>query len=540
MRTGLLALLVCTVSAAASAQSNTIAGLDAEMNRIGNLTTKGRKGTFPHGTSGVSFDTNICNTGSVAIEWKVAMDPRHPIIAFMLARELNGRLEQISDRSDVKHTFFATNASDCSFCTDASDPTVLAIGCSDTYGNDENGDRYWLAPAAEIDPWLVAWDPVCSHFDQGEPAVAPPANCDGLRSLSTSMASALNPVGHRVNITDQEFQVPGTWYYQGYYVINGEPEDVRENNWGTRTFTPSWSGTKWNLTSPTGFVNGSILTRWSGAVVTSAKNGNDDGRLYVGVKVTGPVAGLYHYEYALQNRDNFRGAGDVSIPICSGARILNLGFSDVDDNAANDWIAAVNSTSIDFDANGNPVRWNSFYNFWFDSDAAPMAGSINVDEHDAGAGLASLDITTGVPTGLFNVYLGDGCSLGGGFPSLYANGQATLGNPSFAIGSSGNQPGQVHILVAGAIDGSVALPAGCTQWFAGTFGAGAFVFQTGITDGSGVVTYAAPIPADPSYEGMAANLQAASLNPGGGPIAGLFDLTNGLKVRIGNSIPGCP
>ena len=136
-----------------------------------------------------------------------------------------------------------------------------------------------------------------------------------------------------------------------------------------------------------------------GATVTSAKNGNDDGRIYVAVKVTGPVAGLYHYEYAIQNRDNFRGAGDISIPICTDARVLNAGFSDIDADASNDWIATVNNGSIDIDVNGNPVRWNSFYNFWFDSDAAPLAGAISVDQHDAGAGLASLAIATATPTG---------------------------------------------------------------------------------------------------------------------------------------------
>jgi hypothetical protein len=544
-RTGSIrsALALAVIAAGLShAQSNIVPGTDVSLGKMDTISALGRTGVFPNGLNGVALSTTSCNKGTVKVPWEAAMLENHPFIAFNVARESNGRLTQVSNYSYVKHGFFALTDNYCDICQEGpfGGGDVLGIGCSDTYSTSNNGDQFWLGPPSEINPWLGEWEHICSHFDKGEPVVAPPADCDGLRSLSTSMASALNPVGHRINITDQEFLVPGTWYYQGYYAINGEPEDVRENNWGTRTFTPSWSGTKWNLTSPTGFENGSVLTRWSGAVVTSAKNGNDDGRLYVAVKVTGPVAGLFHYEYALQNRDNFRGAGDVSIPICSGARVLNLGFSDIDDSAANDWIPAVNSTSIDFDVNGNPVRWNSFYNFWFDSDAAPMAGTINVDEHDAGAGLASLDITTGVPTGLFNVYLGDGCSLGGGFPSLYANGQATLGNPSFALGSSGNQPGQAHILVAGSIDGSVALPGGCTQWFGGTFGAGAFVFQTGVSDGSGVVTYPAPIPVDPSYEGLSANLQAASLNPGGGPIAGLFDLTNGLKVRIGNSIPGCP
>jgi hypothetical protein len=524
------------------AQSNLIPGTDVALGKMDTISALGRTGTFPNGMNGVALSTTSCNKGTVKVPWEAAMEEDHPFIAFLVARESDGRLTQASDRSYVKHGFFALTDNFCDVCTEGpfGGGDVLGIGCSDTYSTSNNGDQYWLGPPDEINPWLGEWEHVCSHFDQGEPAVAAPLDCDGNRSLSTAMASALNPVGHRMNVSDQEFQTPGTWYYQGYYVIRGEPEGARENNWGTRLFTPTWSGSKWNLLSTTGFANGSILNRWSGAVVTSAKNGNDDGRIYVATKVTGPVGGFYHYEYALQNRDNFRGAGDVSIPLCPGARVKDVGFSDVDDDPSNDWIAAVRSGSIDLDVNDNPVRWNTFYNFWFDSDAAPVPGFVNVLEFDAGAGLAALDVATGTPTGLYNVYLGDGCTSGGPFPTLYANGQATLGNPGFALESAGNQAGQLHLVVASAIDGAVSLGSTCYQWFGGSLGAGAFLFATTVSDGSGIAHYGAPIPSDPSYEGLSINFQGAGLNPAGGPIGGLFELTNGLKVRLGNSLPGCP
>ncbi len=536
------ALALVAIAGWAGAQSNLIPGTDVSLAKMDTISALGRTGTFPTGMNGVAMATTSCNKGTVKVPWEAAMLEDHPFISFLVARETNGRLTQVSDYSYIKHGFFALTDSFCDVCQEGpfGGGDVLGLGCSDTYSTGNNGDNFWLGPPAEVNPWLGEWDATCSHFDKGEPAVAAPQDCDNSRSLSTGMASALGPVGHRINISDAEFQTAGQWYYQGYYVIRGEPEAVRENNWGSRHFTPSWSGSKWNLLSTTGFTNGSILGRWAGAVVTSNKNGNDDGRLYVAVKVTGPVEGMYHYEYALQNRDNYRGAGNVTIPICSGARVENFGFSDVDASAANDWTATVNAASIDLNANGNPVRWNSFYNFWFDSDAAPLASSISVAQFDAGAGAAAISIPTAAPVQLNNVYLGDGCSLGSGFPTLYANGKATLGNGSFALGSSGNQAGQLHFLALGSLDGSLSLGLGCTQWFGGSFGAGALLFLSTTTDGSGVATYAAPVPNDPAYEGISPNFQAAGLNPGGGPIAGLFELTNGLEVRIGNAVSNCP
>jgi hypothetical protein len=539
---GILAPALCLLAGALGAQSNVIPGTDVSLGKMDGISAMGRTGVFPNGMNGVAIATTSCNKGTVKVPWEAAMLENHPFIAFLIVRETDGRLTQVSDHSYVKHGFFALTSDFCDTCQEGpfGGGDVLGLGCSDTYSVNNNGDQYWLAPPSEIDPWLGDWEHTCSHFDMGEPAVSPPFDCDGNRSLSTSMASALNPVGHRMNVSDQEFLVDGTWHYQGYYVIRGEPVADRENNWGSRAFTPTWSGLKWNTPSAPGFQNGSVLNRWSGALVRSNGNGGDDGRIYVAVKVTGPVEGMYHYEYAVQNRDNLRGAGDLSLPICAGARIENFGFSDVDGDAGNQWTAAVNGASLDVAVNGNPVRWNTIYNFWFDSDAAPDASPLTVAQHDAGAGAASIDVDTLTPTALHNVYLGDGCASDAGFPSLYANGAATLGNLGFELGSSGNEPSQPHVLVLSGTPGSTPLGGGCTQWFGGALGAGAYQLAATLSDAGGVATYPAPIPAAPAFEGVDIYLQAAALNPAGGPFAGTFELTSGLQVRVGDSIPSCP
>src|SRR6185503_10688720 len=294
------------VGVSSLAQSNADGAIDLLLADIDDLAALGRQGTFPNGINGCALETTACNRGTKAINWQQAMDPDHPFIAFILARESNGRFEQISDRSYVKHGFFALSGSFCSSCS-ATDGTTLGLGCSDTYVKSNNGDNFWLGPPDEIDPWRGIWDPVCSHFDQGEPPVAPPANCNGTRSLTQSMAQALGSVAHRIRVRDADFNVPGAFWFQGMYVIETEGDSVREDNLGSRRFTPSWTGSSWNLVESDTLLHGTILKRWNGASVSSATNGSDDGRLYVAVKVTGPVDGYFHYEYAIHNRDNARG-----------------------------------------------------------------------------------------------------------------------------------------------------------------------------------------------------------------------------------------
>src|SRR6185436_16561 len=111
----------------------------------------------------------------------------------------------------------AANSSACAHCTDTSDSTVLAIGCSDTYGSAENGDRYWLGPADELDPWLGTWDPVCSYFDHGDPPVAPPADCDGKRSLTHAQVNNMDAIQNRIQVTDAALGISGDRYF--YYAM---------------------------------------------------------------------------------------------------------------------------------------------------------------------------------------------------------------------------------------------------------------------------------------------------------------------------------
>ena len=540
------AAAVFALAGALFAQANLDPAIDIKLGGMGNLTAVNRIGTFPDGVNAAAMSTTVCNQGA-PVNWFKAMNPDHPFIAFLIARESNGRFEQISDRSYVKHGFFALTSSQCTPCQPPGGQpgTFLGVGCSDTYDVSNNSDNYWLGPPAEIDPWLGAWDPVCSHFDLGVP---PAATCDGSRSFGQNQASGLGPIGNRIHLNDQDLLVPGAQYwYQAQYVIGREPEAVREDDLGSRGFTPLWEGTTWNLKdTPPLHLPGSILQRWSGASLASASNGPDDGRVYVAVKVSGPVDGLWHYELAFHNRDNFRGVGAVRIPLCPSARILNAGFRDVDQDGGNDWSAAVAQAGdalVFTDTSGtNALRWNTIYNAWFDSDAAPLQTTLGLVQADPGAGLGELSVPCPAPLELFNEFAGAGCSLDGTPPTLFATGspaRATLGNASFGLVSAGNVPGQLQFLATSdsTTPGEVAFGA-CSLWLSSSLGE-IYSLGTAVSDANGRASYSLPVPASAFFEGVTLGFQAIGINPAGGPAFGVLEFSDALRVRIGDSLPSC-
>src|SRR5262245_27515959 len=185
--------IICVAAATAAslaAQANVVPGLNGRLTQVDRLTYYGRRGAvYPKREIGMAMLNEMCNPGTVTIPWQAAMQPNHPKFGFLIVRVVGDRLEQISDRSYVKHAFTSTNYSgSCGSCINPGTGSVMGINCADTYGAGNNADRTWLGPAPEIDPWLGTWNPIGSYFDIGDPAqagglVLPPA---GVRSLNTS------------------------------------------------------------------------------------------------------------------------------------------------------------------------------------------------------------------------------------------------------------------------------------------------------------------------------------------------------------------
>jgi hypothetical protein len=537
------AALAASAATSAVAQSNIVPGTDVALGQLGDIDSVGRTGTFPNGLTGAAMSTTSCNFGSVEVPWFQVPNENHPFIAFLVTREdANGRIYQISDRSAVKHGFFALADNQCQLgCTfPVQFGEVLGVGCSDTYGILNNSDKYWLGPADEIDPWLGEWEMTCSYFDLGLTG----STCDGQRSFSQTQANSLGPVGTRINLFDQDLidnTSTSLFAYQAYYVIEGEPEAARDDNMAWRRMSASFGGSSWNLNPTTNIAYGSILESWAGATVTSGTNANDDGRVHVGVKVTGPKQGLWHYEYALHNRDNARGVREIRIPICPSSNVVNIGFRDIDDNANNDWSVSVVGGEIVFTGTNNALDWNTIYNVWFDCDAAPETSNVVLVQDQPGVGAGSFTVSTSVPKRRIAYDMGAGCALSGVPPRIYIGGTQplpSLGNSQFAITGVGVVPSSFCLLYGSATAASVPIPPSCTAYLGGLLGIDVLQYGQSVSDVTGRVSFPLAIPASPALEGAIVHLQAAVVVPGG-PLGGIADLSNGLRLRVGSATTGC-
>ncbi|MBK8099383.1 MAG: hypothetical protein IPK26_19925 [Planctomycetes bacterium] len=517
------------------AQIGTIPGLDGRVTDSTNPTQFGRRGpAYPNGEVGMSYSYTLCNPGSVPIPWNAPMNPFHPMFAFMVVRESNGRLEQITHNGTtyVKHGFGAANAPSTCGGTCQSTGTGLRVNCTDTYGAGTNADRFWLGPASEIDPWTGIWQPIGSYFDRGDPDIGAPRNSDGVRDLSQTQVSAFDGAKNRVTLREQDLLVPGRLFYCMHIVLRSEDGDLHFDNVGHRQMTATWSGSGWGFAN-TGvpFTNGSVLNQWAGANVQAGRNGEDDGHFVVAAKVTGPVGGMYHYEYAVQNFDNARGGATFRVPVCPSATLANFGFRDPDGDPLNDWTASRVGSELVFAAPANAaLDWNTIFNFWFDCGAAPAAGAVGIDQARLGAGALTVSVNSTIPTGSQQVIdLGPGC--GSPAPTFGVIGVPSIPNPAFLL-RIGSAPGSGLLLFGATQTGNTPWGAGCVQYLGAPLIALGYVQATVF----GITVLPQPIPSNPALSGMRVNFQCAEL-VSGGPVLGSAQLSNGLQLVLGSN--GC-
>ncbi|MBX3461997.1 MAG: hypothetical protein KF830_02415 [Planctomycetes bacterium] len=522
------------------AQSNAIPGLDIRIYDVGSPTVYGRRGAaYPNGEMAMMVGHSMCNNGTVHIPWvgwvggssSGQMLDSYPKIAFLIARESGGRFVQVSNaKGHMKHSRVAFNLGSGPCGTCQSGPSQhFRIGCIDVYSTGFNGNQTNLGPTEEVDPWTGTWNPIGSYFDRGDPAVSGAAATDGFQSLNTSGWDAFR---NRILIREAELAVPGAQFYaQAQVSIPAEPGTNRGNNAGSRQLNINWSGSSWSSSLVSGAVlEGSILKRWSGASISEGRNGLDDGHFVVGVRVTGPVDGLWHYEYAIHNQDNHRGGAAFRLPVCPEARVLNAGFRDLDTNPLNDWVFSRTGGELAFlGASGNALDWNTIYNVWFDSDAAPVAGDLLVDQARLGAGALTVAVPTQVPGRLGNVHLGAGC--GAPAPTLVANGLPSVPNPGYALRVQA-QPAALVVLAFAAQAAAVDLGSGCTVLADPN---ALLLLDNLLTDGSGIAVR--PLPWAPGTLPFDFAVQAFELVDGG-PMLGFLAASNGLLVRVGGL--GCP
>ncbi|MHC4846216.1 MAG: hypothetical protein ACYTCU_08645, partial [Planctomycetota bacterium] len=131
--------------------------VDVKLGILNGITQLGHVGTFPDGRAGLSTATTSCNVGTENVNWLAPMNEDHPGIHQALYRQLGNRFEQVGI-AWIKHGFFALSNSQCTPCQNPSMGQYLGVGCSDTYGTSNNGNRTYLGPRDEWNVNTNTWE----------------------------------------------------------------------------------------------------------------------------------------------------------------------------------------------------------------------------------------------------------------------------------------------------------------------------------------------------------------------------------------------
>jgi hypothetical protein len=430
---------MCVRAAASAAAVVSLAGIAAggpdvivgELVGTSNYGTQGTKAAFAVGTTS-------CNIGDAPLSW-VSNTNNHPVISQNLYRLSNGRFQQIG-QAWLKHGFCALQGNVCSTCTPGGNCAALFPGCSDPYSSGLNGDQTGLGPKSEVNAFTGAFPYPWINNGSGSGVAFKRLQAD-TSTLGTSGA---------------------TYYVSSMYV---QPEDAASgnalNNQSYRPANVTFSGSQWNL-SLTGTTQREkpAIQAWKdadAAVQIANFNVPGEGRFIVAMKATSLGGGNWHYEYAIQNFNSDRSGQAFTIPFPAGTVISNIGFSDVDYHSGEpysgtDWTSSTTGTSVTWQTqthatnpNANALRWDTIYNFWFDANAAPGAGSATITLFKPGSpasvsGNIQVPGGAGGPVAPANDACANAASLGNAYGSFpFDNTNATTDGPSETLCSNNLQ-----------------------------------------------------------------------------------------------------
>ena len=352
-----------------------------------------------NGQVGLAIGTDSCNNGDQPIDWFALPNTDHPVVPQNLYRMSGGtdnqeRIEQIG-QSWMKHTFEALEETVCGACNtnNCETGTHLCPGCSDPYVSALNGDQNSIGSRAWINPFT-------GNF---------PSNAND------HTGHVHDAVSHRILVETSDLNpaqnTGATYFGEAAYIAPFEyvwcqshPGECNMfNNFSYRQFSVSGGPTTFNF-SPVGSTvrMQPAIIAWAGtgATVTQIQpDPGNDGMWFLGYKVTGPTAGVYHYEYALFNMNLDRAIQIFSVPVGTAVNLSNIGFHAPPQHPgwANDgtfmnqgyrrtpWTVSQVSDSITWNSetfaqnqNANAIRWGTLYNFRFDSTQAPHMTSATV------------------------------------------------------------------------------------------------------------------------------------------------------------------
>lgn len=361
---------------AAALASSALAGPDVI---VGDLHQVKRWGAV-NGMQSYSVGTVSCNIGNSNLKW-ISSTNEHPVIGQNLYRLKNGQFEHIG-QSWLKHGFLALTENLCSTCS-GQGGSVLGVGCSDPYSSDLNGSQSGLGPRYQVN----AFTGVFQYPVTGVPS----AGAQGRRLLVND--ADVNPA----------LNSGARYFVEGQYVTQDDSASGNQfNNTSYREVTLSGTGTNFPMALRSGFT-----TRRMKAAVEAWKEVDPsvtlidlrvpgEGMFKIGYKVTGPVNGLYSYEYAIQNVNSDRSAGAVSmsVPGCNAVRAVkfhSVFYHSGEPYDNTNWSGAVVSgaggSKVEWrspqtyaqNVNTNALRWGTLYNYRFDSTRPPVPGAVRMD-----------------------------------------------------------------------------------------------------------------------------------------------------------------
>jgi hypothetical protein len=342
----------------------------------GNLDTVARLGTLD-GITAYSIGDTSCNLGTCWVDW-FAGTPEHPVFGQNLFRLKDGRFEQIG-QSWVTHRFYALSSAYCEPDCLPTNGQHLGVNCSTANSATSNSSQFRLGPKFEVN-----------------------ASSGNIEYPFTDEGVTGSHIYKRLQVRNEDLDPavnPGALYFiEGQQVAEDDAAaGNRNNNASHRQVIVVESAGSFAL-----HVTGSTrqqepaIHAWAAndpGVVLEIVDVPEDGRFLVASQVTPLGAGMWRYEYAIQNLNSHRSARSVSLPIRSGAAVAGLGFHDVDYHSGEpfdgtDWTVTVETdpvpnvtwTTESFDENpdANALRWGTLYNFRFDTNAPPTEGALTV------------------------------------------------------------------------------------------------------------------------------------------------------------------
>src|SRR5664279_3025063 len=380
-----------------------VPGPDVIVGDLPSMTQAGSVGT----QVGLGVGTTSCNNGDVELDWFALTQVDHPVIPQNLFRMSGGatnddRFEQIG-QSWLKHAFTALQQNACGFgCTAAANGTHLGVGCSDPYSASLNatqgtGSADGLGSRAWVNPFTGAY-----------PSTA--ANHTGHTHAGTT---------HRLLVEGSDLNTtlnPGATYYAEAQYVTPHEYAWCQAHAGQCNMYNNASYRRFNVTGTTSFSFSTVgatvrmtpaINAWTGATINTIEPvPGVDGRAFIAYKVTNPSAGVWHYEYAINNQNLDRGIQSFSVPLGSGVTVSNLGFHAPLNHPgiANDgtqgsaglsnaaWTSNQTASDLSWssetlaqNANANALRWGTLYNFRFDSNRPPQAANATIGFYKTGS-----------------------------------------------------------------------------------------------------------------------------------------------------------